>query len=146
MQRFLALVFLFLAACSSGDPIIGNKAEFVGPNPSGGKKGLNYEKATYGDLFVYANAIHKKQGSIEGGYRVNIYFVNAGNKPVTISPELTLTSVNGVMLKPLDYQIFMDLAHSLQSTTSPPMPEYRDQDRCISGNHLDRCHQIHRLT
>lgn len=138
MRRFIALVFLFLAACGSGDAIIGDKAEFVGPNPSGNKKGLTYEKATNGDLVVYANAVHKKQGAIEGGYRVNLYFVNEGAQPITISPEPTLTSANGVMLKPLDYPSFMNLAYGLQSATPPPMPEYRDQDRRISGTAFDQ--------
>ena len=138
MWRILALMFFLTSACGAGDAIIGDKAEFVGPNPSGAKKGLTYEKANYGDLAVYANASHKKQGAIEGGYRVNLYIVNEGTKAATITPELTLTSPNGIALKPLDYPSFMNLAYGLQSATPPPMPQYRDQDRSISGTAFDQ--------
>lgn len=138
MHRFLIIMFIFLVSCSPSINLIGDKADFVGPNPSGGEKGLTYEEAMAGDLAVYANAKHIRQGAIEGGYRVNLYFVNKGSKPVTFSPKLKLTSVNGISLKPLDYVSFINLAYGLQSATPPPMPEYRDQDRRISGTAFDQ--------
>ena len=138
MLRFIIPIFLFLASCGPSAHFIGDEADFVGPNPTGSKKGLNYEKEASGDLVVYANAFHKKQGTIEGGYRVNLYFVNEGSKPIVISPELKLTSKNGISLKPLDYESFVGLSYGLQSATPPPMPEYRRNDRQISGTVYDQ--------
>ena len=64
--------------------------------------------------------------------------MNEGTKAATITPELTLTSPNGIALKPLDYPSFMNLAYGLQSATPPPMQKYRDQDRNISGTAFDQ--------
>ena len=137
-MRFFFIIFLFLASCSSTVDIAGSKGDFKGPDPAGSKKGLTYDKRSFGGLDVYANAQHKGKGNIEGGYRVNLYIVNNATKTVSFSPKLVLKTETNIKMYPLSYLDFMNLAYRLQNSPMPKMPEYRKKDVQISGTASDQ--------
>ena len=132
------VIFMFLASCSSTVQIAGSNANFQGPDPAGGKKGLMYDKKSLGNLDIYANAGHKGKGNIEGGYRVNLYVVNNSSKTVTFSPKLVLKTNIGAEIYPVTYSDFVNYAYSLQNAPTPKMPEYRKQDMQIIGTASDQ--------
>ena len=138
MSRVFFVIFMFLASCSSTVQIAGSNANFQGPDPAGGKKGLMYDKKSLGNLDIYANAGHKGKGNIEGGYRVNLYVVNNSSKTVTFSPKLVLKTNIGAEIYPVTYSDFVNYAYSLQNAPTPKMPEYRKQDMQIIGTASDQ--------
>ena len=75
MSRVFFVIFMFLASCSSTVQIAGSNANFQGPDPAGGKKGLMYDKKSLGNLDIYANAGHKGKGNIEGGFTMFFNFL-----------------------------------------------------------------------
>jgi hypothetical protein len=137
LQIFIVLL-MFLFGCSSTVQIAGSSAEFLGPDPAGGKKGLQYDKQSLGNLDVYANAKHTGKGNIEGGYRINLYVVNNSQKAIVFSPKLVLRTKMGAELYAVDYVSFVNYASQLQNAPSPKIPEYRKQDMIIMGTARDQ--------
>jgi hypothetical protein len=131
------LATLLFSACSTPESIIGADSAFRAADPSGNQAELPYELQSMRDLDVAVHVTYQRQGSIEGGYRANLYFANKGINPVTIEPRLAIVSPAGAYLPPASRDQFMSIAHSLASASPPPMPEDPYRRVAVSGTAWD---------